>query len=505
MAPRRVVIVGGGFGGLYCVKSLRGSGFRVTLVDRRNFHLFQPFLYQVASGWLADAEIAAPLRVVFEHDRDVEVILGEVVGFDLAARELLLDGGDRVPYDDLVLAPGSTLNYFGHEDWPAFAPGLKELEPALELRRRILLAFEAAERDPERFPAPTLVVVGGGPTGVEMAGVLGELANDVFTGQFRRADPRRARIIVVDVNPQVLASYGPGLGASAVRDLTALGVEVRTSTRVEGLDADGVDLLADGRAERIDGATVIWAAGVGPAPIVATFASAAGVERDRTGRVLVRDDLSVPGHPDAFVIGDAAAIAGRPEPLPGVAPVAMQQGRTVAMTLRRRAEGRPGLRFRYHDRGLLATIGRGAAVAAIGPFRFDGFLAWVIWVFVHLFYLIEFQNRIVVLVRWAWDFFRHERGARLITGRQLLPSEMRQLPSMLAAAEPGATEPAAGARAAAKPAAVAAPAPARVGRATLPLRIVPEARRVRPMVVHHRLRLGGAARREMVVVVAVSR
>jgi NADH dehydrogenase len=419
------VIIGGGFGGLYAAKSLRRADIRVTLVDRRNFHLFQPLLYQVATGWLSPSEIASPLRVVFERDQNIEILLGDAADIDLDRRHVVLADGDRLPYDSLVVAAGAVVNHFGHDDWAALAPGVKTIEDAIELRRRILLAFEAAERerdDPEREPWLTFVVVGGGTTGVEMAGALGELSRQILRGNFRRIDPARSRILLVQSGDRVLEDFGQELAASATRDLRRLGVTIRTRTRVVGIDPRGVDLATGGRTDRIEARTVIWAAGVRGDPIGARLAERAGLELASGGRIAVEADLTLPSHPEVHVIGDLAFVRSDGDEVPGVAPAAMQGGRFVGESIRARIDGTARPRaFRYHDRGRLATIGRGAAVAAIGRLRFDGFLAWVVWAFVHLLYLVEFENRFIVATRWAWDFFRHERGSRLITGAPLAP------------------------------------------------------------------------------------
>jgi len=417
----QVVVVGGGFGGLTAVRALRHAPVGITLVDRRNFHLFQPLLYQVASGWLSPAEIAAPLRPILRGQPNVEVLLGEVADVDLAARRVVLADGDSLAYDSLVLAPGSRVAL------PAAlaesgVPGLKTLEDAVDIRRRVLLAFEAAERarrgdEPSRSAWLTFVVIGGGTTGVELAGVLAELARDVLRGDFRHFDPGRARIILVHGRDRVLPEFDPALSASAARDLARLRVEIVTDTRVAQVDESGVMLrsTADGTERRIEARTVLWAAGVRPVDLGERVCSGAGIE-PVDGLVPVDATLALPGHPEVYVIGDLAAVTHNGEPLPGVAPVAMQGGRHVARAIRARLAGKPAPRFRYRDRGLLATIGRGAAVAQLGPLRFDGFLAWIIWIFVHLMYLVEFQSRVVVVLRWTWDFFLHQRGSRLITG-----------------------------------------------------------------------------------------
>jgi NADH dehydrogenase len=427
----QVCVVGGGFGGLYATKSLSDERLQVTLVDRRNFHLFQPLLYQAATGWLSPSEIASPLRAVFGRRRKVEVLLGEVVAFDLERRRVRLADGGAIPYDSLIVAAGSETAWFGNEGWRDFARGVKSIEDAIAIRHRLLLAFEAAERedDPEaRRRWLTIVVIGGGTTGVEMAGVIGELARDVLRGEYRRIDPRAARIVLVHSHHQILPEFPEPLAASATRDLERIGVEVRIRSRVVRIDDDGVDVKHGDSTERISSACVIWGAGVRASHLADRLARDAGATTDRGGRVEIGPDLRLPGYPEVFVIGDMAAVrsADGGEPLPGVASVAMQQGRFAATEIRRRLDGVvPPHRFHYQDRGMLATIGRGAAVARIGPLSFDGFLAWVVWALVHLLYLVEFQNRIVVMTRWAWDFFLHERGSRIITGSTRI-TELRQ-------------------------------------------------------------------------------
>ncbi|MDQ3871882.1 MAG: NAD(P)/FAD-dependent oxidoreductase [Chloroflexota bacterium] len=424
--PRhRVVIVGGGFGGLYAAKALRGAPLDVTIVDRRNFHLFQPLLYQVATGALSPGDIASPLRAVLRHQHNATVLLGDVRGVDAARRRLTLADGDELEYDSLIVATGARHAYFGHDEWEPLAPGLKTLEEALEIRRRVLIAFEAAERqaDPEAARAwLTFVVVGAGPTGVELAGALGEIANETLPGDFRTIDPRHARILLLELVDRALPSYPPGLSASAARSLGRLGVTVRTGTRVTAVDDGAVTVAHEGGSERIPARTVLWAAGVRASSLGRVLAEATGVEVDRAGRVFVAPDLSLPGHPEIFVIGDLATLVdARARPVPGVAPAAMQEGRFVADLIRGRLQGNASRPFRYHDKGSLATIGRGAGVADLGRLHFGGFLAWLAWLFVHLFYLVEFENRIVVLTRWTWTFFTRQRASRLITGHVLQP------------------------------------------------------------------------------------
>ena len=406
-----VVVVGGGFGGLYAARALAGRPVRVTLLDRRNHHLFQPLLYQVATAVLNASDIAAPLRSVLRRARNVTVLLAEVERVDLAARRLALDRGE-MRYDALVLAAGAGHSYFGHEDWEVFAPGLKTLEDALEIRRRVLLAYEAAEREPdgaEQRALLTFVVIGGGPTGVELAGALGEISRQTIARDFRVIDPTKARIILLEGGARILSAFPESLSRRAEDALRRIGVETRTSAIVTRVTADAVWL----GGEQIRARTVLWAAGVAAAPLARTL----GVPLDRAGRVAVEPDLSIPGHPEAFVIGDMSVVHGRTgAPLPGVAPVAIQQGYRAADNVLRRLSGRPTLAFRYRDRGSMATIGRAAAVAVVGGVELSGLVAWLAWLLVHIVSLIGFRNRFLVLFEWAWAYVSWQRGARLITG-----------------------------------------------------------------------------------------
>jgi len=416
----RVVIVGGGFGGLYAAKALARAAVSVALVDRRNFHLFQPLLYQVATGGLSPGEIASPLRVVLKNNRNTEVLLGEAVDLDVPNRRVILRDG-AIPYDTLIVATGATHHYFGNEQWEAIAPGLKTVENATAIRSRLLLAFERAERQPDpaaRRAWLNFVIVGGGPTGVELAGALGEIANDTLRHDFRHIDPRDAAILLVEGEPRVLPTFPPDLSARAERQLISLGVRSLTSARVTGIDADGVTLTLNGREERIATHTVLWAAGVRASHLGKVLADRAGAGLDRAGRVIVEPDLSLPAHPEIFVIGDLASFTHQGGmPLPGVAPVAMQQGGYVARLIRRRVAGRPApAPFHYFNKGNLATVGRNKAVAEFGNLHIWGFPAWFTWVFVHLMYLVEFDNRLLVFVEWVYNYFTHNRGARLITG-----------------------------------------------------------------------------------------
>ncbi len=414
----RVVVVGGGFGGLQAALALRHAPVELTLLDRRNFHLFQPLTYQVATGALSPGEIAYPLRAIFTRDRNVRVLLAEVADFDLDAHELQLRSVGDVPapatlgYDTLIVAGGSRYSYFGHDDWSEHAAEVKSLESALVVRSRLLSAFEAAEeeQDADRRAAwLTFVVVGAGPTGVEMAGQIGELARDTLRHDFRAIDPRDARILLVEVADRVLTTFPPSLSAKAARSLEKLGVTVLTGRTVTGIDAESVTV----DDERIPSRTVVWAAGVTASSLAARLGELTNAERDRAGRVTVEPDLTLPGHPEVFALGDMVRLHDRV--LPGVAPVAMQQGRYAARVVRDRLRGKESAPFRYRDKGNLATIGRAAAVADIKGLRLSGFLAWAAWLVVHLWYLVGFQNRILVFIRWSVSFATHGRGARLIT------------------------------------------------------------------------------------------
>ena len=405
-----VVIVGGGFGGLAVAKRLaRKRGVAVTLVDRRNFHVFQPLLYQVATGGLSPADICAPLRSVLSAFKNVRTLLGEVTGFDLESRRVLMADGELV-YDYLVVAAGARHHYFGHDEWEAVAPGLKTIEDATEIRGRILGAFEAAEKesDQERRRALlTFLIVGGGPTGVELAGTLGEIANDTLKEDFRSFRPEEARIILLESGPRILSSFPEDLAMAAERALMALGVRAKTGAKVALIDPAGVTLE---NGERIPSHTVLWGAGVKASPLGAL----PGAELDRAGRVLVTMTCQLPERPEVFVLGDMAALEGMP--LPGVAPVAMQQGRYAADAIGALLLGRELAPFSYVDKGNLATIGRAAAIADFGRFQISGWVAWMLWLFIHIMYLVGFRNRVQVFVHWAFQYLSFNRGARLITG-----------------------------------------------------------------------------------------
>ncbi len=423
MTDPRIVIVGAGFGGLSAAKALAGKPFDVTVIDRHNYHLFQPLLYQVATASLSPAEIASPIRAILQRAQNVNVMLGKVSGIDLERREVLAEGR-RIPYDSLVLATGAQHAYFGHGDWAAFAPGLKTIDDATYIRRRILLAFEKAETetDPaERARLLNFVIVGGGPTGVEMAGAIAELANRALAEDFRSIDPRAARIILVEAAPRLLTPFDPPLSEAARTSLEQLGVEVRLGTPVTALDAAGVAV----GTERIEARTVIWGAGV----IASPAGQWLGADTDRAGRVKVAPDLSVPGHPDIFVIGDTAAINdANGNPLPGVAPVAKQQGNYIAALLIARRNGKTVAPFRYRDLGSLATIGRKRAVIQMGRFKMKGFFAWLLWCVAHIYYLIGFRNRFVVAISWLWNYITFQRATRLITGMSGASMEALPLP-----------------------------------------------------------------------------
>ncbi len=406
-----VAVVGAGFGGLEAARALRRAPVRVTVVDRRNHHLFQPLLYQVATAALNPADISAPIRNVLRRQENAEVILGAVSAIDAPRRIVRLDDGAELAYDFLVLATGATHSYLGHDAWAPFAPGLKTVEDALEIRRRILLAFERAEREGDegrRRALLTFVIVGGGPTGVELAGALAEIASRTLASDFRRIRPESARIVLAEAAPRVLPSYPEKLSRSAREQLLRLRVEVRTGAKVSLVDEGGVSI----GEERIEAGTVLWGAGVAASPLARSL----GAPLDRAGRVRVSPDLSVPGRPEIFVVGDLAAVE-RPggEPVPGVAPAAIQEGRHAARNVIRALRGEPGEPFRYRDRGLLATVGRAAAVARIGRLQFSGPVAWLAWLFVHVFFLIGFRNRVAVVLQWAWSYLTFKRGARLIT------------------------------------------------------------------------------------------
>jgi NADH:ubiquinone reductase (H+-translocating) len=411
-SPSRVVIVGAGFAGLYAAKELAGKGVQVTVIDRTNHHLFQPLLYQVATAGLSPADIAQPVRHILKEAKNIEVVMAEVDRIDVTAKEVHTTTGAVFSYDYLIVAAGARHSYFGHDEWERFAPGLKNLEDALELRRRILNAFEAAEMansDEDRRAALTFVVVGGGPTGVEMAGAVAELARRTLADDFRRIDPRAARILLVEGVARILPAFRENLSRSAQKQLESMGIEVRTGAMVTDVTNRGVTV--DG--EFIPTWAVVWAAGNAASPIGKSL----GAETDRAGRVVVNDDLSVPGHPEIFAIGDMACFKYQTgQPLPALSPVAMQMGRHAAKNILAHLQGQKPARFRYFDKGTMATIGRNRAIADLKFIRFGGYLAWLSWLFVHLIFLVGLRNRLLVLFQWTWAYFTFGRGARLIYG-----------------------------------------------------------------------------------------
>jgi len=427
----RVVILGGGFGGLYAAKALKQAPVQVTVLDRRNFHLFQPLLYQVATGALSPGEIASPLRSVLNRQKNTRVLLGEAVDLDVNHRAVILDDGQRVEYDSLIVATGSTDSYFGHDDWRRNAPSLKTIEEATEIRTKILFAFEAAEREPDPEKQRewlTFAIVGGGPSGVELAGALAEIAHDTLRHDFRSIRPESARIFLIEGAPRLLPTYPEDLSAKAEASLRRLNVTPRTGAFVTHLDDHGVTVKEqNGNEHTFVARTVIWAAGVAPSPFADVLERRAGAPRDRKGQVKVNPDCSVPGQPDIFVIGDLAYFEQEGKPLPGVAQVAMQQGAYVAKLISARLKGATVRPFHYFDKGNLAVIGRASAVAQIGPLHLSGLLAWLTWLFVHLMYLVEFSNRVLVFVQWGFLYLTFNRGARLITG----PEAVEHVPAGL--------------------------------------------------------------------------
>jgi NADH dehydrogenase len=416
MSVPHVVIVGGGFGGLSAAKMFRNQPVRVTLLDRRNHHLFQPLLYQVATATLSPGDIASPIRWVFRRQRNLRVLLGEAASIDVQERRIALADGASLGYDYLIVATGASHAYFGHEEWAPYAPGLKTLEDAIEIRTRMLLAFERAERETDADRQQrllTFVIVGGGPTGVELVGTLAEIARQTLRDEFRSIDTSRSRIVLVEAGPTILPAFPERLRDAARASLQRLGVEVRENTAVTGIDDSGVDL----GSERLTAGTVLWAAGVAASPVVKTL----GVPVDRAGRALVSPDLSLPGHPEVFVVGDAASLVQDGKPLPGVAQVAIQGAAQAARNILRLIEGQPTRAFEYHDKGSMAIIGRGSAIADLGWARFAGLPAWLVWLFIHIFMLIGFRNRLAVMLQWGTAYMTFQRSVRLITGRPLPP------------------------------------------------------------------------------------
>lgn len=420
----RVVILGGGFGGLYAAQALKKADIDLTLVDRRNFHLFQPLLYQVATGSLSPGEIAAPLRTVLRDQVNSRVLLDEATGLDAVNRQLILSDCGPLPYDTLIVATGSQSSYFGNDQWEEFAPGLKTVEDATRMRHKMLFAFEEAEREPDPLQRQawlTFIVVGGGPTGVELSGALGEMANDTMRNEFDNIRSEDARILLLDGGDRILSNYPESLSQAAERSLIKLGVRTRNKVRVIGVDADGVTLRTPNGEERLAAKTVLWGAGVKASPFGKILGDQAGAPLDKGGRVLVNPDLTVGQHPEIFVVGDLASMTQDGVPLPGVAPTAMQQGKYAAAVIQARlAKSAVPPPFRYFDKGSLAVIGRSAAIAyfeKFGKLKFSGFFAWLLWLFVHLMYIVEFQARILVFIRWGFNYLTFQRGARLITGQ----------------------------------------------------------------------------------------
>ena len=428
MATReRVVILGGGFSGLSAAQKLKRAPVDVTLLDRCNYHLFQPLLYQVATGSLSPANISGPLRQVLKKNKNATVLLGEAVDIDPANHQVILSDG-AIGYDTLIVATGSSHQYFGHDEWEKFAPGLKTVEDATEMRSRILLAFEAAERetDPEKLKQwMTFVIVGGGPTGAELAGALGEIANDTLKHDFRRINPTEAQIILVEGTDRVLPTYPPKLSEAARKMLERLKVTVRTGAMVTDVKARSVTIKSCDHTEIIPTRTILWAAGVLASPLGVALAKRLGAKTDKAGRVIVDPDMTIPGHPEIFVIGDLSSFTHQTgKPLPGVAQPAIQQGRYVAKVIERRLRGEKSPPFHYFDKGNLATIGWGAAVADLNFMTLAGLPAWLVWIFIHLMYIVEFQNRLLVFLQWMWLYVTFDRAARLITGKNLLPLDL---------------------------------------------------------------------------------
>lgn len=424
-APPHVVIVGGGFGGLYAAKALSRANVKVTLIDKRNFHLFQPLLYQVATGTISPADISSPLRAVLSKSKNTKVLLGEVSNIDPQGQKVMM-GDEAIHYDSLILATGAKHSYFGKDEWEENAPGLKTVEDAIKMRHRIFSAFEAAEKetDPEKRRAwLTFVVIGGGPTGVELAGAIAEIAYHTMKDDFRNIDTNEAQILLLEGLDRVLPPFAPELSQEAATSLAKLGVTVQTSTLVTNIENNIVTIKQGDKVEQIPAQTVLWAAGVKASALGKTLAEATDVECDRAGRVVVESDFSVKNYPNIFVIGDLAHFAHQTgKPLPGVAPVAMQAGEYVASVIKARIHGKITPQFKYIDRGSLAVIGRNAAVVDLGFIKLKGFLAWLAWIFIHIYFLIEFDNKIVVMIQWAWNYFTRNRGARLITGNEVLQS-----------------------------------------------------------------------------------
>ncbi len=421
---QHIVVLGGGFAGLNAVRALNRVPAEITLIDRRNFHLFQPLLYQVATAALSPADIASPLRRILRRQKNVRVMMAEVTDFKPYEKKVVLSDGE-ISYDHLIVATGSSHSYFGHDNWIEHAPGLKTVEDALEIRKRILLAFETAERESDEQAVESwmnFIIIGGGPTGVELAGTLGEIAHDAFRHDFKSYDTARAKITLIEAGPKILPAYPDSLIDNAVRALNKLGVTVMTDFPVTEIGDGYVKVSSGGKGEILNSRTILWAAGVKASPLGKVLAERTNLEVDRTGRIKVADDLSLPGFPEIFVAGDLACIedsAGKP--LTGVAPVAVQQGRYAARRIKNILTNRQTPQFKYIDRGIMATIGRSEAVARIGRLKIGGYFGWLIWLFIHLMNLVEFENRLFVFVQWAWNYLTFNRAARLITGRDVLP------------------------------------------------------------------------------------
>ncbi len=418
MAKHRVVIVGGGFGGLHAARALRHPDVEVTILDRRNYHLFQPLLYQVATGGLSPGEIAAPLRTIFDRQKNLRVLMTEVLGFDLTARQVHTTMG-HIPYDSLIVAAGARSTYFGNQHWAPIAPSLKTIEDATHLRARILRAFEEAEKEPNpdrRRALLTFLIVGGGPTGVELAGALSEIANDVLRESFRSFSPEDSRILILDSGPRILSNFSERLSRAAERQLIELNVRCRTGVRVLDVTPEGAHIRTLTQEDFLPAHTIIWAAGVAASPLAQKLAETTGLPLVRGGKIAVEADCTLPGHPEVFVIGDMAHFEhhGQP-PLPGVCQPAMQMGDYTGALILARLAGKTKPPFRYWDKGNMAVIGRRRAVAQVGPFEFSGYFAWLLWAFIHVLYLVHFQSRVIVAIRWGFDYFSFNRGARLIT------------------------------------------------------------------------------------------
>ena len=420
--PHQVVIIGGGFGGLYTAKALNIKDINVTLIDKRNFHLFQPLLYQVATGTLSPADISSPLRSILSKSKNTKVLLGEVTDIEPETRNVVMRG-EKIPYDSLIIGTGAKHSYFGKDEWEEFAPGLKTVEDAIEMRRRIFTAFEAAEQETDeekRRALLTFVIVGGGPTGVELAGAIAELAYTILKEDFRNIDTSETQVLLLEGLDRILPPFAPELSVKAQESLENLGVSVVTKTLVTGIEGDIVTIKQGEEIKTFAAKTVLWAAGVKASPLGKLIAEKTGVECDRAGRVIVEPDLSLKGYPNIYVIGDLAHFAHQTgKPLPGVAPVAMQEGEYVAKSIKQQIKGNTISPFNYVDKGSLAVIGQHSAVVDLGFIKLTGFIAWLFWLLVHIYYLVEFDNKLVVMIQWVWNYFTRNRGARLITGKDL--------------------------------------------------------------------------------------